>query len=428
MTVLLTLRADFLGNALQHPALAEVLEDAVITIGQMRREQLRAVIEGPLPPDVRYEAGLVERILGDVGTDPGSLPLLEFALTLLWERQQGGLLTHAAYQELGGVDGALASYAERVYADQLLPEDQDEVRRLFVQLVRPTEVGSSVRRVARRAELGEPRWQLGQRLAATRLLVADRDAGGAESVELVHEALIDGWARLQQWTRADLDFRRWQEQLRVAVAAWEGVRRDPGGLLRGVPLSEAEKWLQERPDDLGDTEREFIRASQVRRGRSVRRLRATVAALTVLLLLATGLGGYAALQSRRLGQQLALAGARSLVGQAQQLANRRPDVAELLAVAAYRMAPTPETVSAVTRLATRERQVDKIVVTGVGPGARRPVRSGRPQPAGAVRAGGDHDLGPRAGRAGETLAERRGDRAHDREPRRSGHRRPGGER
>jgi WD40 repeat protein len=99
----------------------------------------------------------------------------------------------------------------------------------------------------------------------------------------------------------------------------------------------------------------------------VRRLRATVAALTVLLLLATGLGGYATVQSRRLGQQLALAGARSLVGQAQQLANRRPDVAELLAVAAYRMTPTPDTVSAVTRLASRERQVDKIVVTGAGP-------------------------------------------------------------
>ena len=80
-------------------------------------------------------------------------------------------------------------------------------------------VGSSVRRVARRTELGEPRWQLGQRLAATRLLVADRDAAGAESVELVHEALIDGWTRLQQWTKADMAFRAWQEQLRAAVAA-----------------------------------------------------------------------------------------------------------------------------------------------------------------------------------------------------------------
>lgn len=147
----------------------------------------------------------------------------------------------------------------------------------------------------------------------------------------------------------------------------------PGGLLRGVPLSEAERWLQERPDDLGDTEREFIRASQVRRGRSVRRLRATVAALTVLLLLATGLGGYAtvqsrevAKQSRQLARQVALVGARSLIDQAQKLADRQPDVAMLLAASAYRMARTPEAVSLVTRLATRERQVERIVATGAG--------------------------------------------------------------
>jgi WD40 repeat protein len=367
LTVLLTLRADFLGNALQHSGLAEALEDSVITIGQMRREQLRAVIEGPLPPGVRYEAGLVERILGDVGDEPGSLPLLEFALTLLWERQQGGLLTHSAYQELGGVDGALASYAERVYSDQLLPEDQEEVRRLFIQLVRPTEVGSSVRRVARRSELGEPRWQLGQRLAATRLLVADRDAAGAESVELVHEALIDGWARLQQWTKADQAFRAWQEQLRAAMAAWESVRRDSGGLLRGAFLADAERWLQERPNDLGETERQFIRASQARRGRSVRRLRITVAALTVLLLLATGLGGFAYRQSTRLGASSRLVGSRSLLSQAEQLDHERPDLAMLLAAAAYRMAQTPEAAGAVTRMAGNQRQVDTLLNTSVKP-------------------------------------------------------------
>ena len=111
----------------------------------------------------------------------------------------------------------------------------------------------------------------------------------------------------------------------------------------------------------------------MRRGRSVRRLRATVAALTVLLLLATGLGGYAtvqsrevAKQSRQLARQVALVGARSLIDQAQKLADRQPDVAMLLAASAYRMARTPEAVSLVTRLATRERQVERIVATGAG--------------------------------------------------------------
>jgi energy-coupling factor transporter ATP-binding protein EcfA2 len=168
LTVVLTLRADFLGQALQNPALAAALQGAVTTIGQMGCDQLRAVIEGPLPEGVTYQAGLIERILDDVGEEPGSLPLLEFALTLLWERQDRGILTHSAYEQLGGVSGALASYAERVYLDQLLPDDQEEARRLLIQLIRPSEVGQPVRRIARRPELGEPRWQLAQRLAAAR--------------------------------------------------------------------------------------------------------------------------------------------------------------------------------------------------------------------------------------------------------------------
>jgi hypothetical protein len=147
-----------------------------------------------------------------------------------------------------------------------------------------------VRRVARRPELGEPCWQLGQRLAATRLLVADRDSTGVESVELVHEASIGGWSRLYQWVDEDRAFRIWQERLRGAAAEWEAVRRDQGVLLRGAPLAEAERWLAERPDDAGDPEWQFIQASCILRDRSVRRLRVAVAALTLLLVLALSLG------------------------------------------------------------------------------------------------------------------------------------------
>ena len=45
------------------------------------------------------------------------------------------------------VSGAPASYAERVYLEQLLPEEQ-EARRLLIQLIRPSEVGQPVRRIA----------------------------------------------------------------------------------------------------------------------------------------------------------------------------------------------------------------------------------------------------------------------------------------
>ena len=49
--------------------------------------------------------------------EPENLPLLEFALTRLWEQQTPvGTLTHAGYQAIGGVGGAIAGRAEATYA------------------------------------------------------------------------------------------------------------------------------------------------------------------------------------------------------------------------------------------------------------------------------------------------------------------------
>lgn len=237
LTVLLTMRADFLGRALEDTALAGALTEAITAIGRMGAEQLRAAIEGPLPAGAHFEAGLVERILDDVGDEPGNLPLLQFALTLLWEHQDRELLTHRAYDQLGGADGAMARYAEEVYCEQLPVADHDAVRGLLVQLVQSREATDPIRRVARRTEIGEQRWQLAQRLAATRLVVAGRDVAGVDTVELVHEALIDGWTRLSKWVEEDKDFRGWQDRLRGAVRQWESTQRDRGALLRGAPSS-----------------------------------------------------------------------------------------------------------------------------------------------------------------------------------------------
>ncbi len=46
-------------------------------------------------------------LLGNI-TQPGNLPLLEFALTELWQRQNERALRHIAYEEIGQVKGALS--------------------------------------------------------------------------------------------------------------------------------------------------------------------------------------------------------------------------------------------------------------------------------------------------------------------------------
>jgi WD40 repeat protein/DNA-binding SARP family transcriptional activator len=261
LVLLLTLRADFMGQALAYRPFADALQEGAVMLGPMKRDELRAAIAEPAQVQgAAFEAGLVDRILDDVGEEPGNLPLLEFALTLLWEQAEDGWLTHETYDALGRVEGALARYAEQVFVD-LAPDDQARVPRILAQLVQPGEGTEGTRRVAARAEVGEANWPLTRHLADKRLVVTGRDTTGNEIVEVAHEALIEHWGRLQRWLASDRAFRLWQEGLRAAQRQWEHSGRDEGALLRGAPLAQAEEWLAARDEELSPDERAFIGAS-----------------------------------------------------------------------------------------------------------------------------------------------------------------------
>ncbi|MFN2188768.1 MAG: adenylate/guanylate cyclase domain-containing protein, partial [Candidatus Promineifilaceae bacterium] len=293
LVLLLTLRADFMGQALTHRPFADTLQEGSLILGPMNREELQTAIEKPAElQGAAFESGLVQRILDDVGQEPGNLPLLEFALTLLWERMDDGWMTHAAYEEIGRVDGALARYAEEVF-DGLNSDDKENSRRLFVQLVQPGEGTEDTRRVASRTELRKDQWSLVQHLADRRLVVTGRDQSGVQTVEVVHEALIRGWDRLRSWMGEDRAFRTWQEGLRIALRGWEISDRDEGALLRGAPLAMAESWLVERESELSAAEQEFVQAGidlrEAKRAARDRRRRLTMVGLAAGLLVATAL-------------------------------------------------------------------------------------------------------------------------------------------
>jgi hypothetical protein len=93
--------------------------------------------------------------------------------------------------------------------------------------------------------------------------VTNQDPTGQEMVEIVHEALIRGWDRLQVWLNEDRAFRIWHERLRAALSQWEASSRDEEALLRGVLLVEAEERAKTRPADISPPEREFLQASVV---------------------------------------------------------------------------------------------------------------------------------------------------------------------
>jgi hypothetical protein len=278
MVLVLTMRADFLGNALSYRPFADVLQNTDLKLGPMNREELTEVIEKPAQKlGVTLEAGLVKRILDDVESEPGNLPLLEFALTELWQRRQGKELTHLAYTEIGQVQGALARHANEEY-DKLSEAQRKEVRRIFIQLVRPGEGTEDTRRLATKAELGAVNWALVKQLADARLVVTSRsEEAQVETVEVVHEALIRNWGELRGWMDTDRVFRAWQERLRAGMYQWQQIENgdvtgwDESRLLRGTALAEAEEKLKQRPEDLSEGELFYIQVSVKLRDKEQRR-------------------------------------------------------------------------------------------------------------------------------------------------------------
>jgi WD40 repeat protein len=306
-TLVLTLRADFYGHAIAYRPFSDALQGAVYNLGAMNREELQLAIEAPArQTQMKLEQGLSELLVLEMEGQSGSLPLLEFALTQLWSRQKAGVLTHQAYEAIGGGGQALANHAEAVYAG-LRASERMKMQRVFVQLVCCTEETEVTRRLATRTEVKPENWELVTRLASSRLVVTDRNQSTSEeTVEIVHEALIKSWGRLEQWLLCDRDFRSWQERLRLAIDAWERGDRDAEALLSGKSLAEAEEWQQQRFKDLSKIEQIFIEFSLKLRDARLKQKQQQVAILRSLLglasaafLLAVGLGWMTFKESQR---------------------------------------------------------------------------------------------------------------------------------
>ena len=149
LRVVATLRADFYDRPLRHPELATLVEAGVVAVTPLAPDELEAAIVQPaVRAGVSFEAALAATVAGDVRDQPGALPLLQYTMTELFERQESGVLTLAVYREMGGLSGAVARRAEALYgaADA---EEQDVTRLAFLRLVSLGEGTEDTRRRVR---------------------------------------------------------------------------------------------------------------------------------------------------------------------------------------------------------------------------------------------------------------------------------------
>jgi len=258
LKVIFTCRADFYGQVLGYrPLVDRIQQKAQVSLGPMDERELREVVQAPAAKvELEFEAGLETRILADVGQEPGRLPLLSFLLEQLWKHRRGTVLTNEAYDEIGGVEGAISTQAEAEF-DRLPERDQQILPSIFIQLVSVGEESEDTRRRALLTTLGEEARPLIESLTKARLLVTGSE-GGVDTVEVAHEALIRHWDRSKGWVNNARGFLTWRKRLKPFVDEWRN--RDRTALLRGGLLAEAQRWLAERGQDLDPPEREFIEA------------------------------------------------------------------------------------------------------------------------------------------------------------------------
>ncbi|QRN96794.1 CHAT domain-containing protein [Archangium violaceum] len=259
-------------------------EEHRLFVPQMGPEELAEAIEKPARVvGLELETGLVERLRGDVGQEPGALPLLAHALDLLWQRREGRRLTHRAYEELGGVTGGLTQTADRLY-EELGEGERQQIRRLLVRLVAVKDMGSPRARErvwveGMRPRDGEERAafeSMLEKLVTSRLLVKGGTPEGGEGkhgawVQLAHETLLRKWKLLARWVEEDWEREQQLRELETWAEDWEENQRSADGgisyLLTGDRLGYARSLREKHGGELSPRSQQLLEMSEALRER-----------------------------------------------------------------------------------------------------------------------------------------------------------------
>ncbi|HTN84313.1 MAG TPA: protein kinase [Sorangium sp.] len=305
LRVLLAIRLDFLDRVAEDRHFINDMTRGLWFLPPMGREGQREALTRPLEAaGYRFETEeMIEYMLRDLESTRGPLPLLQFTATKLWEARdrERRLLTRDSYERLGGVAGALSAHANAVLSALPAPE-QRLAREVLLRLVTPERTRAVVSldelcEIERDGEdpVGDGIARMVQHLASVRLVLIE-PGGDREgtTVELVHESLIDRWAKLRQWLDESEQDAQFLARLHVAAHQWEASGRADGLVWRDHAAEDARAWHERRRAaqgaewraGLGKREERYLLAV-VRLAERARRLRwrlatGAIAALTAI--------------------------------------------------------------------------------------------------------------------------------------------------
>ncbi|WP_129626825.1 eIF2A-related protein [Candidatus Oscillochloris fontis] len=283
--VVLTMRSDFENSITRAATLEALYQDGKVVLPPMTASDLREAIERPAEQvGLKFEAGLVDALLGDILGEPAALPLLQYSLLKLWEARERNRVTLNAYKHVGGGRLALARGADAVY-NSLIPEDQVAAKRILLRLVRLGEGLEVTSNRIQRTDLdrgGEDPGRIErvvQKLVAARLLRLSAGENPEDTqIEIAHEALVRNWATFIEWLEDERHDLRQRQRLRSAAEQWHHMGQDASALLSGRLLEQAQHYT-----DLNPQECAFVDAGVAAEEAKVRREARTNRLIRILL-------------------------------------------------------------------------------------------------------------------------------------------------
>jgi len=332
LCVLLSMRDDFMIRCRDFEALEPTFADLTALPTLTGKALRRALVQPATKCGYRFEDDeLVEEMLAEVEGERGALPLLAFAAARLWEKRDrdDGLLTRTAYQDIGGVGGALARHAEATL-DRIGVDRQPVVREIFRNLMtaegtralREWDEVISVFDEPQRESAEDVLRQLVDARLLTSYEVRAEETEPTRRVEIIHESLLSSWPRLVGWQTQDADSARLRDELRQAARTWDEHNRSDDLLWTGSAYREFAVWRERYPGGLTETEESFAQGMTAYAKRRRRRRRMAVAAAFLVLLVVLGIIGVS--------RQQAIAEA------------NRAEAANLLALGRLELSPDPK--------------------------------------------------------------------------------------
>jgi formylglycine-generating enzyme required for sulfatase activity len=248
--VITALNAEYYDRPLQYAPFGRLLEERHRAILPFTLTELYHAIQNPArlsDVQLRFEKQLVGELAFALRGEQDALPLLQLALTQLFYRRNGDMLTWAAYRVIGGIHGVVDVLAERTMSQLFSDEHRATARVLFLRLIRLADnEADTVPQVVNQQELTSSGGVLEETITAfvnTGLLINETQHD-ATYIRITHPIVIRRWQRLQQWLQEAREDQQFAPIFVEAIAAWQETGQPQERLYRGIQLERALLWSE----------------------------------------------------------------------------------------------------------------------------------------------------------------------------------------